>query len=744
MDSRTGSRRSFEDSRDWMRPASSSSSSSLSSTMSRDSRDREAAVRSPTSVDIRQLALEQLERDEGPSGRLLARARNALAPGNSPGSLAPIAHKMHMRQRASVLGDRVTPRMDPHMLRKIASAPDSQQLYFRDTVSPVPPSYSPFSSPTKVRAHRRSSLKAPSTIAENGRHSPLGMDLPGGRRTARVLRGLRSSVNEFPSATASRYRDGEDLGDERDSESEWERPPSAAGQSRFDNRVLGFDHTELARDLRYIIKRKAKGGVAKLLDELGATGSANILLDSVVLPSGRTVLQEAVFYGLAEIVNEVLDFGVDVDFVSNDKGQYHGAPLSIACKLGLVEIVGVLVERGASVHVVDKDQYTPLHHACEEGHLECARLVLQRGASIRARTKEGMTPMQLASTADIRDLFNFSSTLSDHPPSQKKEKGAIETGQDTKEEEGDGKDTEKKKEALEEVVLERPRGDSMFRKSSKRIESGEILWKKGELLGEGAYGRVYAGLNHETGQIMAVKQIAVDTENEKHTEHLKALQREIEFYKTLKHEHIVEYYGAYLDKGQQLMYVFLEYVACGSISSMLKRFGFFTEALVKIYTKQILAGLVFLHENKTIHRDIKGANLLIDSSGSVKLADFGASRRYANAENSGSHLSNSKSIMGSVYWMAPEVMKGIGHGRNADIWSLGCTVVEMLTGKHPWKEYDNTWTAMFQIAKSESGPSLPKNISQDAREFLQLCFQLDPTKRASAAELLQTRFCTEQ
>ena len=180
---------------------------------------------------------------------------------------------------------------------------------------------------------------------------------------------------------------------------------------------------------------------------------------------------------------------------------------------------------------------------------------------------------------------------------------------------------------------------------------------------------------------MAVKQIAVDTENEKHTEHLKALQREIEFYKTLKHEHIVEYYGAYLDKGQQLMYVFLEYVACGSILSMLKRFGFFTEALVKIYTKQILAGLVFLHENKTIHRDIKGANLLIDSSGSVKLADFGASRRYANAENSGSHLSNSKSIMGSVYWMAPEVMKGIGHGRKADIWSLGCTVIEMITAE---------------------------------------------------------------
>ena len=133
--------------------------------------------------------------------------------------------------------------------------------------------------------------------------------------------------------------------------------------------------------------------------------------------------------------------------------------------------------------------------------------------------------------------------------------------------------------------------------------------------------------------------------------------------------------------------------------------------------------MVFLHDNKAVHRDIKGANILITQEGSAKLADFGASK-LINAENSGSNLSNSKSLMGSVYWMAPEVMKGTGHGRKADIWSLGCTVVEMLTGRHPWKEYDNTWTAMFQIAKSEAGPNLPANISEEAKEFLQLCFQM--------------------
>ena len=95
-------------------------------------------------------------------------------------------------------------------------------------------------------------------------------------------------------------------------------------------------------------------------------------------------------------------------------------------------------------------------------------------------------------------------------------------------------------------------------------------------------------------------------------------------------------------------YVFLEYVSGGSISSMLKRFGFFSDSLARIYTRQILKGLCFLHENKILHRDIKGANILITQEGLAKLTDFGASKKFL-AENSGSQLSNgSKSIIGSV------------------------------------------------------------------------------------------------
>ncbi|KAG2486893.1 hypothetical protein HYH03_014487 [Edaphochlamys debaryana] len=131
-----------------------------------------------------------------------------------------------------------------------------------------------------------------------------------------------------------------------------------------------------------------------------------------------------------------------------------------------------------------------------------------------------------------------------------------------------------------------------------------------------------------------------------------------------------------------------------------------------------------------------GGNVLVSRDGVVKLADFGASKAYRD------HTITDcmKSVRGSVFWMAPEVIRGTGYGRRADIWSLGCTVIEMLTGAHPWPHLDNQWTAMFTIAKTEEGPPRPKGISEEAARFLDKCLQFDPAKRPTAAELLQDPF----
>ncbi|KAG0579924.1 hypothetical protein KC19_4G135200 [Ceratodon purpureus] len=267
----------------------------------------------------------------------------------------------------------------------------------------------------------------------------------------------------------------------------------------------------------------------------------------------------------------------------------------------------------------------------------------------------------------------------------------------------------------------------------KPVRTGTVRWTRGELLGEGAYGKVFAGLNQDTGELMAVKQLKLDTaaEGQERQFYLAALEREIAFYKTMRHKHIVGYIDMEQDLETGSLYVFLEYVSGGSIQSMLERFGRFSEPLVRVYTRQLLLGLEYLHGKKIVHRDIKGGNVLVDADGVIKLADFGASKAFHDP----TQTDGFKSIRGSVFWMAPEVIKGDGYGRRADIWSVGCTVVEMLTAVHPWPGMDNTWTAIFHIAKASSGPPIPEGISEVIEDFLSRCFQLDPKKRPTSTEV---------
>lgn len=274
--------------------------------------------------------------------------------------------------------------------------------------------------------------------------------------------------------------------------------------------------------------------------------------------------------------------------------------------------------------------------------------------------------------------------------------------------------------------------------ASVDYKSGDISWTRGELLGEGAYGKVYAGLNQVTGELMAVKviELVVKGLDGKPRQPLHELKHELEMYKKLKHQNIVGYIDAQYEKDENALYIFLEYVPGGSIASMLDRFGRFREDLCRNYTRQLLLGLEYLHGRRVVHRDLKGGNVLVTRDGIIKLADFGASKVTKEA----TLTDGMKSLRGSVFWMAPEVIKGTGYGRRADIWSVGCTVIEMLTGKHPWPDLDNPWSAMFQIAKNLEGPPRPDGISDMCREFLDACLQYEPQNRPTCSELLQYPF----
>nr|CAB3455528.1 unnamed protein product [Digitaria exilis] len=160
-----------------------------------------------------------------------------------------------------------------------------------------------------------------------------------------------------------------------------------------------------------------------------------------------------------------------------------------------------------------------------------------------------------------------------------------------------------------------------------------------------------------------------------------------------------------------------------------------TESVIRNFTRHILRGLAFLHGQKIMHRDIKGPNLLVDVQGVVKLADFGMAKHLSTA-------APNLSLKGTPYWMAPEMvqatlMKDIGYDLAVDIWSLGCTIIEMFDGKPPWSDLEGP-AAMFKVLHKD--PPIPENLSHEGKEFLQCCFKRNPAERPTASELLDHPF----
>ncbi|VAI47697.1 unnamed protein product [Triticum turgidum subsp. durum] len=256
-------------------------------------------------------------------------------------------------------------------------------------------------------------------------------------------------------------------------------------------------------------------------------------------------------------------------------------------------------------------------------------------------------------------------------------------------------------------------------------------WKKGKLIGRGTFGHVYAGFNSDRGQMCAMKEVTLFSDDPKSKESAKQLGQEISLLSRLQHPNIVRYYGS--ETVEDKLYIYLEFVSGGSIHKLLQEYGQFGEQAIRNYTKQILLGLAFLHATNTVHRDIKGANILVDPKGRVKLADFGMAK----------HINGQQcpfSLKGSPYWMAPEVIKNSsGCNLAVDIWSLGCTVLEMATSKPPWSEYEGI-AAMFKIGNSKELPPIPDHLSEEGKDFIRQCLQRDPSSRPTAVDLLQHSF----
>lgn len=173
------------------------------------------------------------------------------------------------------------------------------------------------------------------------------------------------------------------------------------------------------------------------------------------------------------------------------------------------------------------------------------------------------------------------------------------------------------------------------------------------------------------------------------------------------------------------------------MASVLKEFGPLGLTPLRSATRDCIQGLDYLHTRSplVLHRDIKCANLLVEARFRVKLADFGCSKQDADTRTF--------TTVGSVPWMAPEVISNQnGYGRKADIWSLGCTVLEMATAQKPWGDgmFDNVVAAFRLIGMTDALPSIPETVPTEVRDFISACVVRPPGLRPTTAELLHHEF----
>ena len=283
--------------------------------------------------------------------------------------------------------------------------------------------------------------------------------------------------------------------------------------------------------------------------------------------------------------------------------------------------------------------------------------------------------------------------------------------------------------------------NKILQKEKKQIKNSSKIkirhYKLGNIIGEGSYGRVYEALDEDRGQLIAVKIIDKNNLNtinnsNNNSQSLSSIEGEIEILSKLNHKNIVKYYDSSQSKNH--LKIFFEYCECGSIAKMLSNYKSFNEKIIRKYTKEMLEGLEYLHAHSIIHRDIKGANILVDRNGICKLSDFGGAKIIKE------DFEKTSTMRGTPNWMAPEVIKYNENTRFSDIWSVGCTVIEMINGEPPFSNIKNPFKVLFHIINCKEPPQIPKNCSFNLQHFIYSCLKINPWERLNVCQLLTHPF----
>ncbi|WVZ00826.1 hypothetical protein V8G54_026895 [Vigna mungo] len=256
-------------------------------------------------------------------------------------------------------------------------------------------------------------------------------------------------------------------------------------------------------------------------------------------------------------------------------------------------------------------------------------------------------------------------------------------------------------------------------------------WTRGFIIGRGSSATVYTATSAHSSTVAAVKTAELSPSN------LEKLQREQRILSSLFSPHVVAYKGCNTTEENNTLWfnLFMEYMPFGTLSQEIRRHaGRLSEPTIVNYVRQLLQGLEYLHNKGVVHCDIKGSNILIGEDG-AKIGDFGCAKLW--------NESPVAAIGGTPMFMAPEVARGEEQGYPADVWALGCTVVEMATGFAPWPNLEDPVTVLYRVAYSNEVPEIPSFLSEEARDFLGKCFRRNPKERWNCSQLLKHPFVGE-
>jgi uncharacterized protein YcgI (DUF1989 family) len=259
-----------------------------------------------------------------------------------------------------------------------------------------------------------------------------------------------------------------------------------------------------------------------------------------------------------------------------------------------------------------------------------------------------------------------------------------------------------------------------------RVGDPTTYYQQTKKVGEGAAGAVYLATDRQTGKPVAIKSMNVTQQNRP------LIATEIQIMRTSQHPNVVGFIDAFL-QDQRILYVVMEFMSSGSLTDILEYFEsniHLNEAQMAFVCRETLKGLAFCHSMQRIHRDIKSDNILLGGDGTVKIADFGYAAQLTNEK------SKRATIVGTPYWMAPEVIRGSEYDQKVDIWSLGIMLMEMAEGEPPYMEFPPL-RALFLIT-TKGIPPLKKQDkwSPDLQDFLSRCLEKESSDRPTAEELL--------